>query len=472
MSIFGVPIQALASQLLLGIVNGSFYAILSLGLSIIFGMLHIANFVHGAQYMMGAFVAWAALNYFGISYWWSLALAPLIMFVAGIVIEVVFLRRLYDLDHFYGLLMTFGLLLMIESLFRKGFGSTGMAYPNPLPGGINLGFMFMPYYRAWVVLASVILCLGTWFVIEKQMTYGEFIAFILLSNIFLSPINKINAVIEVYPKGVAGFKRYVELLETEPDVVNREGAIEVNHVNGMIEYNDVSFSYKGEEETLFNIHLRIQPGETIALVGPSGAGKTTLCSLLPRFYDVTGGQIKIDGKDIRDITLSSLRSHIGIVQQDVFLFDGTIRENIAYGHLYATDDEIWEAARKAQLEDVIRAQKDGIDTLIGERGVKLSGGQKQRLSIARMFLKNPSILILDEATSALDTETEQAIQQALTDLSKGRTTLVIAHRLATIKDADRIVVVTKEGIVEEGSHQTLLKNKGMYSKLHAAQFGA
>jgi len=372
--------------------------------------------------------------------------------VGGIRVVQAFANEQYEIDQF------------TEN--NERFRLTKLLAYRVMAWNMSISFILMKSISLFVLLC------GTWFVIEKQMTYGEFIAFILLSNIFLSPINKINAVIEVYPKGVAGFKRFVELLETEPDVMDRTNAIEVNHVNGMIEYNDVSFSYKGEEEALSNIHLRIQPGETVALVGPSGAGKTTLCSLLPRFYDVTGGQIKIDGKDIRDITLTSLRSHIGIVQQDVFLFDGTIRENIAYGHLHATDDEIWEAARKAQLEGVIRAQKDGMDTLIGERGVKLSGGQKQRLSIARMFLKNPSILILDEATSALDTETEQAIQQALTDLSKGRTTLVIAHRLATIKDADRIVVVTKEGIVEEGSHQTLLKNKGMYSKLHAAQFGA
>ncbi|ATP41654.1 multidrug ABC transporter ATP-binding protein [Solibacillus sp. R5-41] len=326
------------------------------------------------------------------------------------------------------------------------------------------------YILMKVVTLFVLLC-GTWFVINKQMSYGEFIAFVLLSNVFLGPIQQINAVIEMYPKGIAGFKRYIEMLETAPDVADAPGAINVQHLKGNIEYQGVSFSYEGKENVLDNINLMVRAGETVALVGPSGAGKTTICSLLPRFYDVNSGSLMIDGIDTRQITLESLRSQIGIVQQDVFLFDGTIRENIAYGKLSASDEEIWEAARRAQLEDIILSQSEGMDTLIGERGVKLSGGQKQRLSIARMFLKNPSILILDEATSALDTETEVAIQQALTKLSQGRTTLVIAHRLATIKNADRIVVVTEDGIVEHGNHDELLALKGAYRKLHLAQFG-
>lgn len=234
----------------------------------------------------------------------------------------------------------------------------------------------------------------------------------------------------------------------------------------------MAFAYSDKENVLQNVNLSIQAGETVALVGPSGAGKTTLCSLLPRFYDVSEGNISIDGIDIRSMKLESLRSHIGIVQQDVFLFDGTIRENIAYGRLGASDEEIWEAARRAQLEELIKSQPAGLDTMIGERGVKLSGGQKQRLSIARMFLKNPTILILDEATSALDTETESAIQEALAELSQGRTTLVIAHRLATIKNADRIVVVAEGGIAEQGRHEELLQTTGIYSRLHEAQFGA
>ncbi|WP_339319768.1 ABC transporter ATP-binding protein [Paenibacillus sp. FSL R10-2734] len=322
-----------------------------------------------------------------------------------------------------------------------------------------------------LVSLFVLLC-GTYFVIQKQMTYGEFIAFVMLSNVFLGPLQQINSVIETYPKGIAGFKRYLELLETEPDVADAKDAKPVHGLKGDITFNDVAFAYSDKDKVLQNVNLSITAGETVALVGPSGAGKTTLCSLLPRFYDVSGGNITIDGIDIRSITLESLRSHIGIVQQDVFLFDGTIRENIAYGRLGASDEEIWEAARRAQLEELIKSQPTGLDTMIGERGVKLSGGQKQRLSIARMFLKNPTILILDEATSALDTETESAIQEALAELSQGRTTLVIAHRLATIKNADRIVVVAEGGISEQGKHEELLQTAGIYSRLHEAQFGA
>ncbi|RKN79183.1 ABC transporter ATP-binding protein [Paenibacillus ginsengarvi] len=322
-----------------------------------------------------------------------------------------------------------------------------------------------------LVSLFVLVC-GTWFVIQGRMTYGEFIAFVMLSNVFLGPIKQTNSVIETYPKGIAGFKRYLELLETEPDVADAPNAKKVSHLRGDIRFAGVAFGYDGKEPVLRNVNLSIRAGETVALVGPSGAGKTTLCSLLPRFYDTIDGSITIDGIDIRQMKLESLRSHIGIVQQDVFLFDGTIRDNIAYGKLDASEADIWQAARRAQLADMIESLPDGLDTLIGERGVKLSGGQKQRLSIARMFLKNPPILILDEATSALDTETEAAIQLALSELSQGRTTLVIAHRLATIKHADRIVVVAEQGIAEQGRHDELLGSKGVYSRLHRAQFGA
>ena len=246
----------------------------------------------------------------------------------------------------------------------------------------------------------------------------------------------------------------------------------VGKLHGNISYEGVSFGYTAERPVLTNIDLRITAGETIAFVGPSGAGKTTICSLLPRFYEVTGGRIAIDGIDIRDMTMASLRSQIGIVQQDVFLFGGTLRENIAYGRLDAPEADIVAAATRARLDELIANLPDGLDTMVGERGVKLSGGQKQRLAIARMFLKNPPILILDEATSALDTETEQAIQRSLAELAQGRTTLVIAHRLATIQTADRIVVVTEDGIAEQGSHRTLLAADGLYSRLHAAQFAA
>ncbi|WMT43077.1 ABC transporter ATP-binding protein [Paenibacillus sp. D2_2] len=327
------------------------------------------------------------------------------------------------------------------------------------------------YFLMRIVILFVLVC-GTWFVIKGEMTSGEFVGFLLLSNVFLGPINKINAVIESYPKGMAGFKSYIELLETEPDIADSPDAIEVDQLRGDIEYHQVTFGYENEAKVLENVDLRIRAGETIAFVGPSGAGKTTLCSLLPRFYEVESGMITVDGIDITRMKLASLRKQIGIVQQDVFLFSGTIRENIAYGDLTAADADIWEAVKRARLDEFIASLPDGLETVIGERGVKLSGGQKQRLAIARMFLKNPPILILDEATSALDTETEKAIQQSLSELSDGRTTLVIAHRLATIKNADRIIVVTEQGIVEQGRHKDLVTAGGVYSKLHEAQFGS
>lgn len=327
------------------------------------------------------------------------------------------------------------------------------------------------YMMMRLITVFVMIC-GAWFFIQGKIEMGEFMAFLLLSNIFFRPIEKINAVIESYPKGIAGFKRYLEIIDTKPQITDAPDAIEVPAVKGNIAYEGVSFSYETGREILHGINLNIRAGETVAFVGPSGAGKTTLCSLLPRFYEVSAGRITIDGIDIRDIKLSSLRKHIGIVQQDVFLFSGTIRENIAYGNLDATDEQIWEAARRASLEEIIRSLPDGMDTVIGERGVKLSGGQKQRLSIARMFLKNPPILILDEATSALDTETEALIQQSLAELSVGRTTLVIAHRLTTIKNADRIIVVDKDGIAEEGKHQELIAAGGIYSRLNEAQFSS
>ncbi|QOT00315.1 ABC transporter ATP-binding protein [Brevibacterium sp. JNUCC-42] len=329
--------------------------------------------------------------------------------------------------------------------------------------------MSISYLLMRLVTLFVLIC-GTWFVIKGQLTAGEFVGFVLLTNILFKPIEKINAVIELYPKGIAGFRRYVELLDTDPDVADSPNAIAVDHLKGNIEYHDVTFGYQNKDNILNKINLTICAGETVAFVGPSGAGKTTLCSLLPRFYDVNAGSITIDGMDIRDMKLESLRKQIGIVQQDVFLFAGTLRENIMYGKLNASDQEVWDAARHAKLEEFIHSQKDGLETIVGERGVKLSGGQKQRLAIARMFLKNPTILILDEATSALDTETELAIQKSLEKLSEGRTTLVIAHRLATIKNADRIVVVTKDGITEQGNHQELIAVKGVYSRLHEAQF--
>jgi len=326
----------------------------------------------------------------------------------------------------------------------------------------SLSYMSMRLVQLTVMLS------GTWLVIQGELSNGGFVAFLLLVGVFFRPIEKINSVIETYPKGIAGFRRYLDLIDTEPDIADRPGAVAAPPLKGHVRYETVTFGYGAGRPVLSRIDLDIAAGETVALVGESGAGKTTLCSLLPRFYEVSGGAITIDGIDIRDMTLASLRQQIGIVQQDVFLFGGTIRENIAYGDLDAPEERIVDAARRARLTDMIAAMPQGLDTIVGERGVRLSGGQKQRLAIARMFLKNPPILILDEATSSLDSQTEQGIQASLAELSQGRTTLVIAHRLATIRNADRIVVVTEDGIAEQGSHSELIARNGAYSRLYAA----
>ncbi|AKR56417.1 multidrug ABC transporter ATP-binding protein [Devosia sp. H5989] len=348
---------------------------------------------------------------------------------------------------------------------NESYRATKLSAYAYMTASISLSYFSTRFVQLVVMIA------GTWFVVRGELSYGGFVGFLLLVNVFFRPIDKITSVLESYPKGIAGFRRFTELIDTEPDIEDRPAAKAVTGLRGDIVYKDVDFSYGSEDRILRGLNLTVNAGETIALVGPSGAGKTTICSLLPRFYEVTGGSITIDGIDIRDMTQASLRSQIGIVQQDVFLFGTTLRENVAYGKLGASEEEIWAALRLASLDDFVRSLPDGLDTLAGERGVKLSGGQKQRLAIARIFLKNPPILILDEATSALDTATEQAIQAALTELSRGRTTLVVAHRLATIRNADRIVVVNRDGIVEEGSHAQLLDRDGAYARLYKAQFG-
>lgn len=321
------------------------------------------------------------------------------------------------------------------------------------------------------ILNLLVISIGGYFVYEDIINLGDLFSFTLYVNFFMQPIRRLADFAQQYQDGMTGFERFTEIMDIESDIKDSENAIELNEVVGKIEFNDVSFSYNnGKNTVLSDLDLSIEPGKTVALVGPSGAGKTTLCHLIPRFYEITHGEILLDGVDIRDIKIKNLRKNIGLVQQDVFLFTGTIYDNIVYGNPDASEEEVIDAARRASIHDFILTLPDGYDTYIGEKGVKLSGGQKQRISIARLFLKNPPVLVLDEATSALDNETEILIQKALEELSKGRTTLVIAHRLSTIKNADEILVLTADGIVERGSHEKLLAEDKLYAKLYKSQF--
>ena len=317
----------------------------------------------------------------------------------------------------------------------------------------------------------IILIAGGLFLYAGDISFGDYSTFIVSVNLFIQPVNTLINFMEQYQNGASGFKRFCEIMDEEPEK-DPEDAEELTDVQGEIEFQDVSYSYPTSDEVLHHVNLKIRKGEKLALVGPSGGGKTTLCHLLPHFYDVEegSGRILIDGKDIRHLTRDSVRNSIGIVQQDVFLFSGTIRENILYGRLDATEEEVIDAAKKAHIHDYIISLEHGYDTEVGERGVKLSGGQKQRLSIARVFLKDPAILILDEATSALDNTTEVLIQQALDELCEGRTTLVVAHRLSTIRNADEIAVVIRGEVMERGTHEELMAAGGMYQKLYSLQF--
>ena len=310
----------------------------------------------------------------------------------------------------------------------------------------------------------VTLVFGGWLIAHGQMEAADLAMYALYIGIFISPIQILVELTEMMQKGLSGFHRFLDVIDTEPEIVDAPGAEELTDVTGHVCYEDVSFHYSDDDTSvLSHVSFGIPAGKSIALVGPSGSGKTTICSLLPRFYDVTGGKITIDGKDIRNLTLKSLRETIGLVQQDVYLFCGTIRENIAYGKPGASQKEIESAAKKANIHDFIMGLPDDYDTFVGERGTRLSGGQKQRISIARVFLKNPSILILDEATSALDNESERHIQKSLEELAKNRTTITIAHRLSTIRNADEILVVAESGIEERGTHEELLKKNGIYA---------
>ncbi len=336
-----------------------------------------------------------------------------------------------------------------------------------------MGQFFSSMLFSTDILYLVVLVAGGVFFFRGQIDAGEFTMYLLYINSFLQPLRKLINFFEQFQNGMTGFERIREVFQ-EQEEAEEKNAITLDKTDGNIQFRNVTFSYEEtdseQKPVISNLNLNIETGKTVALVGPSGGGKTTLCHLIPRFYEISEGEILIDGVDIRKLSRMSLRNHIGMVAQDVFLFTGSIRENILYGNLNATQEEVIEAAKKANIHDYIMTLPDGYDTYIGERGVKLSGGQKQRISIARVFLKNPSILILDEATSALDNATEMLIQSALEELSKGRTTIVVAHRLSTIKNADEIVVLTDEGVKERGSHEELLQQKGLYSELYQYQF--
>lgn len=324
---------------------------------------------------------------------------------------------------------------------------------------------FTTFLKVLVILAGGI------FYYNGKIDIGDLFAYVLYVGFFLQPIVKLSQFMEQFQDGMSGFERFIGVMDIEPEVEEKEEAIELKDVIGNIEFKDVAFRYNDSGKNVIkNINYKVDSGKTIALVGPSGGGKTTLCHLIPRFYDVTEGKILIDDLDIKDLTLLSLRRNIGLVQQDVFLFTGTIKENILYGNIKASDEEVIEAAKNANIHDYIMTLPNGYETDIGEKGVKLSGGQKQRISIARVFLKNPPILILDEATSALDNQTEIIIQESLRRLSKGRTTIVIAHRLSTIRDSDEIIVLTDKGITEKGNHEELMAEEGIYFELYNSQF--
>lgn len=321
------------------------------------------------------------------------------------------------------------------------------------------------FFQGMMYLTTLIY--GGYLIAMGQMQAADLAMYALYIGIFISPIQILVELVEMLQKGLSGFRRYLEVIETEPEIQDKEGAIDLENVKGDVCYDNVSFHYSDDNKTVLSqVSIHIPAGKSVALVGPSGGGKTTICSLLPRFYDVTAGKVTIDGKDVRDLTLKSLRNQIGMVQQDVYLFDGTIRENIAYGKPDATDEEIKEAARRANMDDFIMQLPKQYDTYVGEKGTRLSGGQKQRISIARVFLKNPPILILDEATSALDNESERYIQKSLEELAKNRTTITIAHRLSTIKRSDEIIVITEDGIAERGTHETLLAKNGIYARYY------
>lgn len=358
-----------------------------------------------------------------------------------------------------------------EERERQKFGHSNQRY---LDSKID-NYMVMGWYYGGtsflqgLLYVTVIVC-GGFLIAQGQMSAIQLATFALYINVYVAPLEILIEFTEMFQKGFSGFKRFEEVIDEIPEIKEAPDAKPLDHVKGTIDFEDVSFSYENNETVLDHVDIHIPAGKKVALVGPSGGGKTTLCSLIPRFYDVSSGEIRIDGQNIKDVTVHSLRKAIGLVQQDVYLFGGTIRENIGYGKEDATDEEIAEAARKANIHDFIMTLPDGYDSYVGERGTRLSGGQKQRISIARVFLKDPKILILDEATSALDNESERVIQNALDELARNRTCITIAHRLSTIKNADEIIVIDDEGIKERGTHETLLAKNGIYANYYRLQF--
>lgn len=359
-----------------------------------------------------------------------------------------------------------------EEIEKKKFSKSNHAFLLSKDANYNCmgGFMgWNLFFQGMMYLVTLVF--GGYLIAHGQMDPADLAMYALYIGIFISPIQILVELAEMIQKGFSGFRRFLDVMDTEPSIQDKPDAKDLTDVKGLVSYEDVSFCYDDDDTpVLQHVSFQIPAGRSIALVGPSGGGKTTICNLLPRFYDVTGGRITIDGKDVRGLTLKSLRNNIGIVQQDVYLFCGTIKENIAYGKPGASMDEIVDAAKRANIHDFVMSLPDGYDTYVGERGTRLSGGQKQRISIARVFLKNPPILILDEATSALDNESERHIQKSLEALAKNRTTITIAHRLSTIRNADEIIVITENGIAERGSHQNLLKRNGIYAHYYKMQF--
>ena len=359
-----------------------------------------------------------------------------------------------------------------EEIEKKKFSKSNHAFLLSKDANYNCmgGFMgWNLFFQGMMYLVTLVF--GGYLIAHGQMDPADLAMYALYIGIFISPIQILVELAEMIQKGFSGFRRFLDVMDTEPSIQDKPDAKDLTDVKGLVSYEDVSFCYDDDDTpVLQNVSFQIPAGRSIALVGPSGGGKTTICNLLPRFYDVTGGRITIDGKDVRGLTLKSLRNNIGIVQQDVYLFCGTIKENIAYGKPGASMDEIVDAAKRANIHDFVMSLPDGYDTYVGERGTRLSGRQKQRISIARVFLKNPPILILDEATSALDNESERHIQKSLEALAKNRTTITIAHRLSTIRNADEIIVITENGIAERGSHQNLLKRNGIYAHYYKMQF--